>query len=149
GLISFCGVAQFLPAIIAALFWKDASLKAATAAVAVGFVVWAWSSFLPSFESASPMVAQLMAEGPWGLNWLRPEALFGVEGIDPLANTVFWSLFLNTGTLVIVSVFTSQSALERVQATFFVDLFRRPDAVGSLIRGSATADDLQFVAQRV
>lgn len=149
GLISFCGVAQFLPAIIAALFWKDASLKAATAAVAVGFVVWAWSSFLPSFESASPVVAQLMAEGPWGIHWLRPEALFGVEGIDPLANAVFWSLFLNTGTLVIVSLFTSQSALERVQATLFVDLFRRPDAVGSLIRGSATADDLQFVAQRV
>jgi Na+/proline symporter/nitrogen-specific signal transduction histidine kinase len=148
GLISFCGVAQFLPAIIAALFWKDASLKAATAAVAVGFVVWAWSSFMPSFESASP-VAQLMAEGPWGIHWLRPEALFGLDGIDPLANAVFWSLFLNTGTLVLVSLFTSQSALERVQATLFVDLFRRPVAVGSLIRGSATADDLQFVAQRV
>lgn len=149
GLISFCGVAQFLPAIIAALFWKDASLKAATAAVAVGFVVWAWSSFMPSFESASPVVAQLMAEGPWGLRWLRPEALFGLEGIDPLANAVFWSLFLNTGTLVLVSLFTSQSALERVQATLFVDLFRHPAHVGTLIRGSATADDLQFVAQRV
>ena len=149
GLISFCGVAQFLPAIIAALFWKEASLKAATAAVAVGFVVWAWSSFMPSFESASPVVAQLMAEGPWGLHWLRPEALFGLEGIDPLANAVFWSLFLNTGTLVLVSLFTSQSALERVQATVFVDLFRRPVPVGTLIRGSATADDLQFVAQRV
>ncbi len=148
GLISFCGVAQFLPAIIATLFWKDASLKAATAAVAVGFVVWAWSSFLPSFGSASPVVAQLMAEGPWGMGWLRPEALFGVEGIDPLANAVFWSLFLNTTTLVVVSLFTSQSALERVQATLFVELFRRPAPVGrTLIAGSA--DDLQFVAQRV
>lgn len=149
GLISFCGVAQFLPAIIAALFWKDASLPAATAAVAVGFVVWAWSSFMPSFESASPLVAQLMAEGPWGLRWLRPEALFEVADIDPLANSVFWSLFLNTATLVGVSLFTSQSALERVQATLFVELFRRPGPVGSLIRGSATAGDLQFVAQRV
>jgi len=149
GLISFCGVAQFLPAIIAALFWKDASLKAATAAVAVGFVLWAWSSFMPSFESASPVVAQLMAEGPWGIGWLRPEALFGLEGIDPLANAVFWSLFLNTATLVAVSLFSSQSALERVQATLFVDIFRRPVAAGTLIRGSATADDLRFVAQRV
>lgn len=149
GLISFCGVAQFLPAIIAALFWKDASLKAATAAVAVGFVVWAWSSFMPSFESASPFVAQLMAEGPWGIGWLRPEVLFGLEGIDPLANAVFWSLFLNTATLVGVSLFTSQSALERVQATLFVDLFRRSAPVETLMRGSATADDLRFVAQRV
>lgn len=149
GLISFCGVAQFLPAIIAALFWKDASLKAATASVAVGFVVWAWSSFMPSFQSASPVVAQLMAEGPWGIHWLRPEALFGLEGIDPLVNAVFWSLFLNSTTLVVVSLFTSQSALERVQATLFVDLFRGRASGGALIRGSAAADDLRFVAKRV
>lgn len=148
GLISFCGVAQFLPAIIAALFWREASLKAATAAVAVGFVVWAWSSFLPSFESSSPIVAEIMANGPWGISWLRPEALFGIDDIDPLVNAVFWSLFLNTATLVLVSLFTSQSVLERVQATLFADLFRR-GGKRSLIRGSATSNDLFFVAQRV
>jgi len=150
GLISFCGVAQFLPAIIAALFWREASLKAATAAVAVGFVVWAWSSFMPSFQSSSPLVAEIMAEGPWGLSWLRPEALFGVEGIDPLVNVVFWSLFLNTATLVVVSLLTSQSALERVQAALFTDLFRRSSTgTPAVIRGSATLEDLYFVAQRV
>lgn len=150
GLISFCGVAQFLPAIVAALFWKEASLKAATASVAVGFVVWAWSSFLPSFGSASPAVAQLMAEGPWGIHWLRPEALFGLDGIDPLVNAVFWSLFLNTATLVVVSLFTTQSVLERVQATIFAELFRRTSGPGrALIRGSAAPNDLYFVAQRV
>src|SRR5690606_15171328 len=133
GLISFCGVAQFLPSIIAGLFWREASLKAATAAVAVGFVVWAWSSFLPSFETSSPLVAQLMAEGPWGLGWLRPQALFGLDGIDPLVNSVFWSLFLNTATLVIVSLLTSQSALERVQARLFADLFR-PSGTGGPAR---------------
>ena len=149
GLISFAGVAQFLPAIIAALFWKEASLKAATSAVAVGFVVWAWSSFLPSFESSSPFVARLMAEGPWGISWLRPEALFGLGGMDPLVHAVFWSLFLNTGTLVVVSLFTTQSALERIQATLFTGMFR-PGAGGrQFIRGSAAANDLFFVAQRV
>lgn len=150
GLISFCGVAQFLPAIIAALFWREASLKAATSAVAVGFVVWAWSSFMPSFQSSSPLVAEIMAEGPWGLTWLRPEALFGIEDIDPLVNAVFWSLLLNTATLVVVSLFTSQSALERVQAALFADLFRRPGAgAPAVIRGSATIEDLYFVAERV
>jgi signal transduction histidine kinase len=149
GLISFAGVAQFLPAIIAALFWKEASLKAATSAIAVGFVVWAWSSFLPSFESSSPLVAALMAEGPWGIPWLRPEALFGLGSMDPLVHAVFWSLFLNTTTLVVVSLFTTQSALERIQATLFTGLFR-PGAGGrQFIRGSATANDLFFVAQRV
>ncbi len=150
GLISFCGVAQFLPAVIAALFWKDASLKAAITAIAVGFVIWAWSSFLPSFESSSPAVAQLMAEGPWGIGWLRPEALFGLEGMDPMVHAVFWSLFLNSLTLIVVSLFSTQSALERIQATIFGDLFRRAVSGGrSFIRTSATSDDLLFVAQRV
>ncbi|HEY9011560.1 MAG TPA: ATP-binding protein, partial [Devosia sp.] len=150
GLISFAGVAQFLPAIIAALFWKDASVKGATAAVAVGFVVWAWSMFLPSFETSSPAVAMLMSQGPWGISWLRPEALFGLDGLDPLVHSVFWSLFLNTAVLVAVSLFTNQSALERLQANLFVDAFKPAARTERhFIRGSATANDLFFVAQRV
>jgi signal transduction histidine kinase len=96
------------------------------------------------------MVAALMTDGPWGIGWLRPEALFGIEGVDPLVHAVFWSLFLNTGTLVVVSLLTSRSALERVQAALFTDLFR-PSAASSpsVIRGSATARDLRFVAERV
>mgnify|MGYP001038516356 CR=1 FL=1 len=151
GLISFCGVAQFLPAIIAALFWKEANVRAATGGVAIGFVIWAWSSFMPSFESSSPLVAAIMAEGPWGIGWLRPEALFGLDGVDPLVNAVFWSLFLNTATLVVASLLSSQSSLERVQATLFADLFHRNGRTtgAAIIRGSATSDDLFFVAKRV
>src|SRR5690606_8165624 len=51
GLISFTAIAQFFPAVIAALFWREASLKAATSAIALGFAFWVWCSFLPSFES--------------------------------------------------------------------------------------------------
>ncbi|GLQ54828.1 sensor histidine kinase [Devosia nitrariae] len=150
GLISFAGVAQFLPAILAALFWREASIKAATAAVAVGFVVWAWSSFLPSFESTSTTVAAIMAKGPWGITWLRPEALFGLEGLDPLVHAVFWSLFLNTATLAVVSLLTSRSALERLQTNLFVNVFGRTSGSGqTFMRGSAAVNDLFFVAQRV
>jgi Na+/proline symporter/nitrogen-specific signal transduction histidine kinase len=148
GLISFTGIAQFMPALLAALFWKDASLKAATSAVAVGFVTWAWSSFMPSFQSSSPLVADLIANGPWGLGWLRPEALFGFDGVDPLVNAVFWSLLLNAGTLVVVSLFTTQSPLERIQATIFRNLLGRAGP-RPFIRASATTNDLFFVAQRV
>jgi signal transduction histidine kinase len=91
-----------------------------------------------------------MAQGPWGIHWLRPQALFGLNGIDPLVNVVFWSLLLNTATLVIVSLLTTPSALERVQAAVFADLFRpRAADAPAVIRGSATFDDLYFVAERV
>jgi len=149
GLISFAGVAQFLPAILAALFWRDASTKAAGAAVFVGFIVWAWSSFLPSFQSSSPMVAQIMAEGPAGILWLRPEALFGLSGMDPLVHAVFWSLFFNVTTLLVVSLVTDQTSLERLQALVFANVFSRTPAGADLMRGSAAEEDLFFVAQRV
>lgn len=150
GLISFTGIAQFFPAVIAALFWRDASLKAATAAIAVGFVFWVWCSFLPSFESVSPQVAALLADGPWGIAWLRPEALFGLDGLDPLVHAAFWSLAANVLTLIVGSLITSQSALERLQASVFVDVFKRGAGSGStFVLGSATANDLYFVAERV
>ncbi|UJQ95566.1 sensor histidine kinase [Mariluticola halotolerans] len=150
GLISFAGVAQFLPAMIAALYWRDATVKGAIWATLTGFSVWAWTMFLPSFGSASPWISAIMEHGPWGITLLRPEALFGLEGMDPLVHSVFWSLFLNSAILILVSIFTSQSTLERVQATLFVDVFRRHSADQSnFIRGSATVNDLFFVAQRI
>jgi len=149
GLISFTGVAQFLPAILAALFWRDASTKAAIAAISVGFLVWLWASFMPSFASSSPVVAAIMADGPYGISWLRPQALFGLDRLDPLAHAVFWSLFLNTTVLILGSLLTSQSALEHVQAALFLNASRPTPVDTGPLRGSATADDLFLVARRV
>ena len=150
GLISFAGVAQFLPSLLAALYWRNATLHGAFAGTLIGFCVWAWTMFLPSFESTSPAVAALMQNGPWGITALRPEALFGMAGFDPLVHSVFWSLLLNTSTLAIVSMLSTPGALERIQATLFVDAFRRRGAVQpQILRGSATTGELFFVAERV
>ncbi|WP_421950171.1 ATP-binding protein [Pelagibacterium sp.] len=149
GLISFTGVAQFLPSILASLFWRDASTKAAICAISVGFIVWLWASFMPSFASSSPFVASVMANGPWGIDWLRPQGLFGFDDLDPLTHAVFWSLFLNTTVLILGSLVTNQSALEHVQAALFLNVFRRTSNEASPLRGSATADDLFLVARRV
>jgi len=150
GLISFAGVAQFLPAMIAALYWREATLKGAFSGILSGSVIWAWTLFLPSFESSSAAVAALMQAGPWGLGFLRPQALFGLAGLDPLVHSVFWSLFVNTALLIVVSLLTQQSMLERLQATQFVDVFKHPAALEStLMRRAATASDLFFIAERV
>jgi Na+/proline symporter/nitrogen-specific signal transduction histidine kinase len=150
GLISFAAIAQFFPSLLAAIFWKDASLKAVTAAILAGFVVWAWCCFLPSFESVSPSVSALLEAGPWGISWLRPEAMFGLEDWDSLAHATFWSLSVNIAVLTIGSLITTPSALERIQATAFVDVFKRGNLLQhNFMRGSATANDLYFVAERV
>ena len=150
GLISFTAIAQFFPAVIAALFWRDASRKAVTAAIGAGFVFWVWCSFLPSFSSVSPQVALLLDQGPWGIGWLRPEAMFGLAGWDSLTHAAFWSLSANIVILTVGSLVTSPSALERLQASVFIDVFRQGHTTrGNFVPGSATANDLFFVAERV
>lgn len=150
GLISFAGVAQFLPAMIAALYWREATVKGAITGTFVGFLVWAWAMFMPSFGNTSSWVAQVIIEGPMGISLLRPQALFGLEGMDPLVHSVFWSLFLNSFFLVAVSLFSTQSPLERIQANRFVDAFKgRSTEPDNFVRGFATGEDLFLVAKRV
>ncbi len=150
GLISFAGVAQFLPALLAALYWRQANMKGALSGVLIGAAVWIWTMFLPSFASTSPTIADLVKNGPWNITALRPEALFGMEGIDPLVHSVFWSLFLNAGALIFVSLLTQQGVMERVQSGVFVDIFRSAQgAQRRVIRGTATTDEIFFVAERV
>jgi Na+/proline symporter/signal transduction histidine kinase len=150
GLISFGGVAQFFPAMMAALYWRTATMKGALAAISVGFIVWSWTLFLPSFATFSPVVKDLIAEGPWNIRALRPQALFGMEGLDPLVHSVFWSMLANVSVLLCVSAATSQNALERIQASLFVDVFRRSASYQPrILRGSATTSELFFVAERV
>ncbi|WP_374832627.1 ATP-binding protein [Paenochrobactrum pullorum] len=150
GLISFAGVAQLLPAMVAALYWHAATVKGAFSGILIGFIIWAWTSFLPSFGTTSEVVAQIVEFGPWGLSILRPEALFGMEGYDPLVHSVFWSMFFNISTLFSVSMLTNQSVMEHIQATLFVDVFKPGQTAQShIIQGSVSTDELFFVAERV
>ncbi|MFN7597066.1 MAG: sodium:solute symporter, partial [Cereibacter sp.] len=95
GLISFVGAAQILPAMLGGIFWRGATRVGAVCGLLTGACVWVYSLYLPSFGPDGVISARLIAEGPWGIGWLRPQALFGVEGMDPLIHAMFWSLVLN------------------------------------------------------
>jgi len=66
---------------------------------------------------------EVFAEGPGGIGWLRPEALFGVEGLDPLLHALFWSLMLNTLAFCLFSLLTFPGPVERMQGVAFVNVF--------------------------
>ena len=70
------------------------------------------------------MSSAVMVDGPFGLAWLRPHALFGMAGVDPLVHSAFWSLTLNTVLYVLVSLMHTPPPLEQLQATLLVDVFR-------------------------
>jgi Na+/proline symporter/nitrogen-specific signal transduction histidine kinase len=149
GLIAFAGVAQFLPSLIGGLYWHQASKSGAFSGLLAGVLVWGYTLLLPSFEGG-PVSASLINDGPWGITALRPQALFGADGVDPLVHSLFWSLGLNLALFVLVSLFRDLKPLERLQATLFIDVFRNPaDNESRFIRRSAAIDDLYILAQRI
>lgn len=122
GYIAFAGVAQFAPLLMLGIAWKGANRNGAVAGLAAGFLVWLYTLVVPSFVTAGVLPASLLAEGPWGLDLLRPTALFGLTGLNPVSHCVVWSLAVNTGLLTLVSLLTRPSDLERLQAILFVDV---------------------------
>ncbi len=149
GLISFTGVAQVLPALLGGIFWRGATRVGAIAGLVLGFSVWAYTMFLPSFGESVLMSAQMLAEGPWGIGWLRPQALFGITGLDPLVHAVFWSMALNTGAFVLGSLMSFPDPLERLQGAQFVNVFEHSGGARGWSGRAAEAEDLLVMAQRI
>lgn len=151
GLISFAGVAQILPSLIGGIFWRSATRVGALSGLAAGFILWAFTLFLPSFEGSFILDGDTIKNGLFGLAWLRPQELLGLSGYDPLVHSLLWSLGINTALFVGLSLVVTPRQLERIQGAQFVDVFRHSDARGSgiVIRRSATSEDLFTLAQRI
>lgn len=149
GLISFAGLAQVLPALMGGLFWRGATRMGAGAGLLMGFVVWVYTLYLPSFGAEGPLSAAVMAEGPLGIGALRPQALFGIEGLDPLVHSVLWSMVLNTAAFVAVSLVTFPTPLERLQGAQFTNVFEHAAGARGWSQSTAEAEDLLIMAQRI
>ncbi len=150
GLVSFAAVAQFAPAIFGGIFWKGGSRRGAIAGLCAGFLTWAYTLLLPSFARSGWLPTAFADQGAFGIALLKPYALFGLEGLDEIPHALFWSLLVNVGAYVAVSLMDRQSAIERIQATLFVDIFRQAgEGAGAPVwRGSAAVADLHALAER-
>jgi len=149
GLVSFAGVAQFLPAMMGGIFWRGATRAGALAGLVIGAMIWLYTMFLPSFGASLLMPQAVLDHGLFGQAWLRPYALFWTNGMDPVVHAVMWSLTLNTLTFVTVSIFSFPSPLERLQGAQFVNVFRHSSTTGTWSGGLAQSEDLLTLAQRI
>ena len=149
GLIAFVGVAQILPAMLGALFWRGATRTGALAGLLTGFALWVYTLYLPSFGEGAVLSAAVFENGPLGIAALRPQALFGIAGMDPLIHATFWSLTLNTLAFLAGSLLSFPTPLERVQGAAFVNVFEQGGASQGWARGRAEPEDLLLMAQRV
>jgi len=142
GLISFAAVAQFAPAALGGLFWKGGTRRGALAGLTAGFAVWCYTLLLPAFARSAWLPIGFLEHGPFGIELLKPVALFGVGGLDQITHAMIWSMVANIGAYVAVSLLHAPSAEEHRQATLFVDVFKRPAGGARVRRGTASASDL-------
>ncbi len=143
GLISFSAVAQFAPAIIGGMFWKGGNRLGAICGLSAGFLIWLYTLLLPSFAKSGWLPITFLSHGLGGMELLKPQQLFGLQGLDEISHCLFWSLFANIGLYITVSLLRRPDASEHGQAALFVDAYRQsPEAGSRFWRGSASINDL-------
>ena len=149
GLVSFSGVIQIFPVLLGGIFWRGATRIGAAMGLLTGFAVWGWTLFLPSFGDGAIISHAAMQHGPFGIIWLRPDALFGIEGMDPLVHGIMWSMILNALVFFIGSIFSFPTPLERLQGAQFVNVFDYSVGSARWRSSVAGAEDLLIMSQRI
>jgi Na+/proline symporter/signal transduction histidine kinase len=150
GLMSFAAVAQFAPAMILGLYWRGGTHTGALAGLIAGFGVWVYTLLLPSFAKSGWLPAGFVEHGPFGIELLRPQALFGLGGMSEVTHCLFWSMVCNIGAYLFFSLRREPNVSEATQATLFVDALKHDQrAFGvALWRGKAEVKELIALAER-
>ena len=104
GLVSFAAVAQFAPAVLGGMVWRGGTRRGATWGLLAGFVIWAYTLLLPSFAATGLVPESLVDDGPFGIGLLAPHQLLGLHGLDEFSHAMFWSMLVNTGLYVGLSL---------------------------------------------
>lgn len=114
GQIAFAAIAQLGPAMIGALYWKQANRRGVFAGLAAGSFLWAYTLVLPVVAKGLGWPLETFP----GLAWLagRP---FGLS-IEPLTLGVLLSLIGNFALFGLVSVFSRTRVSEHWQASRFI-----------------------------
>ncbi|MBF6026018.1 hybrid sensor histidine kinase/response regulator [Lysobacter niastensis] len=150
GLLAFAAVAQFAPALIGGLYWRGASRAGAYAGLSAGALVWLYTLMLPALAKVGWLGGGWIEQGPLGVEWLRPQQLFGLQGWDPLTHGAFWSLLFNIGAFVFVSVRQRPRLQEQLLAAPYLDPYAQRPALGpGGWAGNVRAGDLLALAERI
>jgi PAS domain S-box-containing protein len=128
GAVSFSALATLVPVLAFAIWRPQTPPRAAIAGVLAGFATWAWVLLLPSLLEGGGRAPAWLAQGPFGWQWLAPEALFGLTGWSPLGRAVGASFFVGTAVTLLAMVWrrdTPHRASRNLDADTLRDAGRR------------------------
>jgi len=150
GLMAFAAVAQFAPGLIGGLYWRGASRRGVEFGLLAGFATWIYTLLLPALSNSGHLDPSWIEAGPFGLQWLRPQQLFGLSGWDPLTHGTFWSLLLNSGVMMVVSARWRPGVDERLRIAPFLDPYAERQTLAPVEwPGTVSIGDLQALAIRI
>ena len=116
GLLSMAAVAPVAPAFLGGLIWRRGTAPGAIAGMSAGILVWGYALLLPSISDAGIVGTGILVDGPWGVDWLRPQALFGID-LPPLVHGVLLSLGANIAFYIGVSLMRWPTAMNGCRPT--------------------------------
>lgn len=122
GLVSFVIISQLAPSFFGALFWRRGSKLGSTTGIIVGFLICIYTLLIPYAIGLSTPNNTFINEGLFGLNFLKPFSLFGLDYLSPIAHAFFWSMLFNTLTYFAVSVSFKGNYRERNYAEMYIDV---------------------------
>ncbi len=145
GLVSFVAATQFAPAVIGGLYWRQATQRAATTGLVLGFILWFYTLLIPSFVQSGWLDSAIVDQGLWGLAILKPTELFGLSGFDIWTHSLFWTMFFNLGSFLGISLLTAPRAEEMEQVRKFVDVYTPIPVVTERTRITRAPTVIEFV----
>ncbi len=121
GLISFLIIAQLAPSFFIGMFWNRGSSRGAKYGMIAGCLVVIYTYLIPFLAEGVFHTTTLIENGPWGIQALNPHHLFGMEVLNPVNHSLYWSLFINLGLYAILSVNQKGDYRERNYGEMFVN----------------------------
>ncbi len=100
GAVSFSALSAIAPGVLVAVYRPQFGARAVAAGLLVGTVVWLYALLLPALVGSAP---SWMQAGPFGLRWLAPDHLLGLDALSRLSRAVLVSLVANVATVFVVA----------------------------------------------
>lgn len=150
GLMAFVIVAQLAPSFFIGLYWNRGSAKASIIGIIIGVLITIYTFILPFTIEAFTGSVYFMEYGPWGIELLRPQALFGLDFLSPTTNALLWSMTFNLLAYLIFSLTSKGNYRERNFAEIFIDSknFTNLQDNALVWKGEAYVEDIRNVLRK-